>query len=716
MPSCFKICASPRLLLPAHWLPKTDLHCFPWPGQRLLLYHVMYAVCAALEMRRAPHARINSGGCAHVVKKEQDLVEMAPGEMACLSRAQPNKCLPLTKMGSLLFPDVGLVVSRGGGMREVPAADSGRSVVKDGGNVVARRPPVALSGGESIDPRRMSTQTSRAGANSEEGCPGRGVIGAVEPALDVLRADDSRVIASVQPVVAPSEPAIKCVTKVSEGLLARRDIRGVLLELVKDSLLCLSRLHGGSLSNVSAGVLPADVELSWPGVRNLLQRWWPQWDAHVGKGAAIPPPGTVGYLTHPTRPVSSCKWAIDVNMEAMNPVIQRLDLKSARYFDKDNFPPVLTVPRIGANVRGPICVSVATMLLVARKDDHFGAVLTPLAALGWAPVRKMAPLIAATCHDFETAGIGKSDALPPTSGGAQVAEGDKAEGSTLEGDNEFTTTAAVNPSGRQPEVSMEERYNEMDKFLAEEKVADANGHRARRTAARRLCRPQGLLTGRASLPAPPPSGRMTNAAEEIFKKRRLDAGKDTDGAPAAGQPMSSAPKRDSLALLHLCPPRRPAGHGAASSLPAGYGAPVGTFLGASATGSGRSRVPASDNSGDRNVADERVVRANDSLAIGASTSAAAEKLGERLAVSLSPTPPPFLSPEKLEMDRARVATSVAAAQASLASIAARRLQPSSIPGTEPTKQHPQCQTGGRGAEQGDPFSESAADGGPGITN
>lgn len=307
-------------------------------------------------------------------------------------------------------------------MRQVPAADSGRSVVKDGGIVVARRPPVALSGGESIDPRRMSTQTSRAGASSEEGCPGLGVIGAVEPALEVLLADDNRVIASMQPVVAPSEPAIRCVTKVLEDLLDRRDIRGVLLQLVNDALLCLARLHGGSLSNVSAGVLPADVELSWPGVRNLLQRWWPHWDAPVGKGAAIPPPGTVGYLTHPTRRVSSCKWAIEVNMEAINPVIQRLDLKSARYFDKNNFPPVFTVPRIGANVRGTICASVATMLLVATREDHFGAVLTQLAALGQAPVRKMAPLIAATCHEFETAGQGKSDALPPTSGGAQVAE------------------------------------------------------------------------------------------------------------------------------------------------------------------------------------------------------------------------------------------------------------------------------------------------------
>lgn len=139
-------------------------------------------------------------------------------------------------------------------------------------------------------------------------------------------------------------------------------------------------------------------------------------------------------------------------------------------------------------------------------------------------------------------------------------------------------------------------------------------------------------------------------------------------------------------------------------------------MGASATASGRMMVPESDSSGERNVADERVVRANDSLAIGASTSAAAVKLGERLAVSLSPTRPPFSSPEELEMDRARVATSVAAAQASVASIAARRLQPSAIPGMEPTKEHPPCQLGGRGAEQGDPFSEAAADGGPGNTN
>lgn len=99
-------------------------------------------------------------------------------------------------------------------------------------------------------------------------------------------------------------------------------------------------------------------------------------------------------------------------MEAVNDAIQQLEANSARYFDNDKLPKLITMWCYGAHVLGGIGASVATLLLTATKEDFFCSVLADLAASGRPPQpEKPVPLVVAACHDFDTAGLAAPEAL-----------------------------------------------------------------------------------------------------------------------------------------------------------------------------------------------------------------------------------------------------------------------------------------------------------------
>lgn len=112
-----------------------------------------------------------------------------------------------------------------------------------------------------------------------------------------------------QPVIEPASDAVKCVTAILDGAVARTEVRDVLDKLVADSLLCLVRLHGGMVASFSASVMPA-VELAWVGVRNVHHRWLPIWEAGATADVSLAPPGTASFLSHPGRRFRVLRWAL----------------------------------------------------------------------------------------------------------------------------------------------------------------------------------------------------------------------------------------------------------------------------------------------------------------------------------------------------------------------------------------------------------------------
>lgn len=158
-----------------------------------------------------------------------------------------------------------------------------------------------------------------------------------------VAADAVKLFQKTQPVVTPSEPAVTCITAVLDSLRERQDIRDVLRLWLTDSLLCLSRLRSAVAMAPHDGSKHENKEVDWVSVNTLLNCWWPIWEA-PNEEMVCPPPGTVGFLAHPTRRVQSTKWAFDVDMGSINAAIRQLLVNSSRYFDKCKLPGTVLRP------------------------------------------------------------------------------------------------------------------------------------------------------------------------------------------------------------------------------------------------------------------------------------------------------------------------------------------------------------------------------------
>lgn len=362
--------------------------------------------------------------------------------------------------------------------------------------------------------------------------------------------EPSKIVSSVQPVVTPSASSVTCISSVLEALRERQDIRQVLHQLVIDSLLCLGRLKGGSASGSASAV----NEAGWSAVRAILHRWWPVWEVPAGADMQPPPPGTVGYIAHPSRPILSSRWAIDVDMKAINTVIQKLEVKSGRYFDKNKLPMKVSVSRIGPNVRGVIGVSVATLLLVATKEQMFCTIVSDLMAQGRVPTMNKVPLLAATRHDFETAALESEEVL--------VSDVFDQGGYRPVTDHNGAAAPALGMADDIEETPVEDLEKEMDLLLAQEEEQERAAKRAHRIAIRRRSRPADepkqdvpadlVLNPPASAPAPSspaPSSPKTGSSPVAKKQRPNPSG-------LQGGTRTGTSALEASSMMHLCPPRR----------------------------------------------------------------------------------------------------------------------------------------------------------------
>jgi len=383
-----------------------------------------------------------------------------------------------------LPPTGGLVVRRDAPSFNVPAG-TGDDVPENGGLVVARRKP---GGCQAADPYVPATPLD--------------VDGGASPTTHCIE----------QPLITPTPEAVTCVSTVLEAFLKRADAKDVMRQLLIDGLLSWGRLHSGQTTKAAAGVISADeVNAEWPASRQLLYKLWPVWKAPDDRTVALPPQGTVSRHTHAGRAMLSSRWKVKVDMTEINPVISRLDVKSHRYFKKGSLDTVLEVVRIAPGLKVPLGVTIASTLMVASWDSDFCSVLKQLAASGRAPVRGKAPLTAAACHNFETAGIGE--------GLVVAVEAGHPVGVPSVG------VAASPPAAPALAAVMAARQAEVDDLLAADKSKTAGEHRARRVEARRRERQTAAATPTTAAPAAVSSARKAT-------KRPAPASHKATGATA----------------------------------------------------------------------------------------------------------------------------------------------------------------------------------------
>lgn len=598
----------------------------------------------------------------------------------------------------------GSVLPKDGDESAAPAVDE----ISDGGVVVVRPSPSPGNAAQKV--ARNASGASPSVDPSETHGQALAVVAVDEP--------QAKVVLTSQPVITPSPAAVQCIVAVLESVMDRGDAREVLYQLLGDSLLCLTRLHGGAVLNRSPGAVQPSVELDWVRVRTHLYRWWPIWRAPAGEAAPVPVPGTVGFISHPTRAGRVSRWALDVDMSCVNETIKRLSVRASVL---GGLPSVVSVTRVGPSVRSSLPLSVATLLLVASKEDRFCDVLRDLASLGRAPAPTERPIVTASCHDFETAELGAPEVIQPggaslleSIGGGPACEDDATEPAVVSDGLDVAALDAVESTA----VAREQRYAEMEKLLAEEKERDAVATRAHRVAMRRLARPVGAA---ALSPARPTAAHPVVATVDLLvspvgptssaKRRRLgpgDQGGHPDGNPGdqpdgvpGGPPgglsggQSSGPRPELRAFAHLLPKRRPSkaealsvGRAASATVearsaltvdvvgggsPAVSGGPVACASGAAPPTPAalpprlshtRSSDSSSASSSDYFIASRVPLLAATRNASG--THAATDRPSPSAAAA------PFPTAAERERSRQRVAASVAAMQASLAAVHAER--------------------------------------------
>jgi len=368
--------------------------------------------------------------------------------------------------GGLDVPLGGTLLRRSAG----PTAGSGDDLVPDdGGLVVARRTPGDASGGRTPPPD--------------------------DPVVEVMAVAPSTCVDS-QPSLVPSTTAIRCIKEVLTSVSRRMDAKDVLRRLLGDGLLCWARLHHSQQPNAGEAE-KNNLETGWPAVRALLARYWPTWQVADGEPGRMPPVGSVANNSHAGRPTHSGKWAIAVDMSAVNPVICSMATKSQRYFKKGMLPEVVEVGRMGAHHKPPLPTTVACMLVVGTWEDAFCSVLKQLALAGRSPALLVSPLVVAACHNFETAGLEESATLQH----GAVENNDGSDDGEYTGDDSLVGGSGAASAGGAPsadppaqraesqwEATKQQRQREIDELLQAEKTAQVVASRAKRIEIRRQSR------------------------------------------------------------------------------------------------------------------------------------------------------------------------------------------------------------------------------------
>ena len=276
----------------------------------------------------------------------------------------------------------------------------------------------------------------------------------------------SHVVCERQPTVLPPASAVAVVASVIRSVASRSGGPEVMRKLFDDSVLCVART-GPPTPSQRGAVCPTGSKADWAAVSRMCTSWWPQWIA-TPDVPTLPPVGTVSRRLFKSRLALTSRWAVSVDMQAINATLDETSVRSSRFFPKTKLAAVEEVVRISAKIAMRLPVVVAAMLLFCTKEERFSGILMELAAVGRVNVNKAAPLHAASLHEFASDGLAPASAL--SSQGTAPPH--------LRPPDQRAVAAAVLQSG--DEVDMEEKYADMDVALQQEDVAVAALNRADR--------------------------------------------------------------------------------------------------------------------------------------------------------------------------------------------------------------------------------------------
>jgi len=381
-----------------------------------------------------------------------------------------------------------------------------------------------LPGGIVVD-RRLARSEAGEADDTQGGLGGRGATG--KPSTVHER----------QPLVTPSADALKAVAFVLRVVEAHEDAPNVLRGLLLDSLMFLVRSRS-TLGKL--GAASADGSDGVPGekatasavclVNNLVDGWWPTWEAPRDGGKMRPVPGTFGYETNSLRAVWKTRWCIKVDMGDTNPALERLHEMHKRAFEPDGRPPAEVVIRLVGSRPLRLTVVVASMLLMSTKEPDYCTILMQLASTGRAGPQRGSRLAAASVHEFVASAVTQAS---PSARQDQPAGG-----------RDGTTAAALPKQAfvGEPKKSLEEEYANMAVTLAAEKVSAAAGMRAARKRALQAKGGGGPSSSTATRAPPNGTGSGGQAAN-----RRQSA----SGAPG----NSVTPAASSTSLASTAAPR-----------------------------------------------------------------------------------------------------------------------------------------------------------------
>jgi len=440
-----------------------------------------------------------------------------------------------------------------------------------GGSVLYKSADGAASGGEDLLPTRGGLIIARRTAG---GASCEGALPPDETLVEVVAAAPSTCVES-QPSLKPSTTAIRCIKEVLTAVSDHNNAKDVLRRLLCDGLLCWARLnHSHQVKDAPTG---------WPAVRTLLAKFWPTWQVPNGEPGRMPPVGSVANTSHAGRPTQSGKWAIAVDMSAINPVIYNMAIKSDRYFNKENLPAVVEVCRMGAQHKPPLPTTVACMLVVGTWENAFCSILTNLACAGRSRSLQVSPLVVATCHNFETAGLEESVSQQTGKVGTGDAsdDDDPTGGEKSVGGPGAATTDDASPARpaaqraeRAWEAIKDQRQDEIDDMLRNEKITQAVARRANRIDIRRQERLSAASAPRPARSRARPAvttssalspGARARAAGALPPRPRRGARKVGPTSAPAGKRFRTAPDSDSSSSRSTAVPSSSARDGPSAS-------------------------------------------------------------------------------------------------------------------------------------------------------
>lgn len=408
------------------------------------------------------------------------------------------------------------------GDARAPAGGAGEKPLESGGAVV--------SGASGATPGK-DARTTAGGAREKplenggvvvSGASGANPGGDADPSAggqdddadDAADAEDgapSYIVYERQPCIVPSTTAVDTVASVLRTVCQRNDAtaKDVLRKLLTDSLLCLVRSQPGAKLATGSAVVAGGCRQDWAAVNARTDRWWPRWRAPELLGRMEAPSNTFAGVVNRGRVAKSSRWIVLVNMSGIKESVEKLSVRSSRFFPKMQLPDEEPVLRVHYHKPLRLTSVLASMLLFATKEEQFLIVLARLAADGRAPAPASSSMASGGRHEFFSSGFPASAvAVAPSPGPASARP---KPGVSVE-------RAALPPSDKPRDLAG--RIAEVKAALSVESVQEAAINRRKRIkimrakAAARL-QASSQVPSRSGRPQSSPTGSTTPGSEGI---------------------------------------------------------------------------------------------------------------------------------------------------------------------------------------------------------